>query len=264
MNARIRLYSDYSGAIPGRALVYRVPDRPSGKPVVLLALLVLAGLAYWCWDLGTLEARASRGSATAQYRLGKRNLDSARSASECQAAVDWIRLAADQGHAKAQITLGQLYTRGVGVCADYEEAVKWLRRAADQGAALAQNELGVLYAKGRGIPQNLDEAMVWCGKAAAQGSKIAERNLALIELAKHRFVGDLTTADGQVLKNVTLQSVGPDGITVTLKAAQGGVAVAKLKTENLTGHFRDLCAYAAQSATHPSEFSQLDSINVQL
>jgi hypothetical protein len=265
MNARIRLYSDFSEAIPSRALFYRVPGgRTNATPVVLFALLVLAGFGYWCWDSGTLEARASRNNANAQYRFGKRSLDNAKSPAECQAAAEWIRMAADQRHAKAQIALGMLYAKGVGVCADDEEAVKWLRRAADQGAAVAQNELGVLYAKGRGIPQNLDEATLWCGKAAAQGFKVAERNLALIEAAKHSFIGDLTTADGQVLKNVTLQSVDADGITVTLQAPQGGVAVTKLKAENLTGHFRDLCGCAAQSAAHPSEFSQLFSITVRL
>src|SRR5437879_5053347 len=110
MSARIRLYSDYSAPIPRRALTYRVARERSPLPVVIFALLVIAGLGYWCWDLGTLEARANRNNANAQYRLGTRNLDNARSASECQAAAEWIRMAADQGHVKAQTSLGLLYT----------------------------------------------------------------------------------------------------------------------------------------------------------
>src|SRR5258708_12431827 len=44
----------------------------------------------------SLESRASRGQAKAQYRLGKRCFDEAVSAREYAMAARWIRKAADQ------------------------------------------------------------------------------------------------------------------------------------------------------------------------
>jgi hypothetical protein len=265
MNALIRLRWDPVQENPVHERIVRRHRRvrrnkTGATPLVLLALLLVAGFGAWCWDSATLEGRATRDNAEAQYRLGKRNLAVAKSRGECEAAAQWIRKAADQGYAQAQTTLGMLYIRGEGVRDDYSEAVKWLSRAADQGNPVAQNELGVIYAKGRGVPQNLEEAVHWCGKAAGHGSKIAARNLALIQAARSAFIGDLTTSDGKVLKQVTLQSLGPDGITVLLKTERGGVAIAKLKAENLTGQFRELCGYAAQGGTNSAGFSQLDSI----
>jgi len=264
MNAKIRLNSEPTQKPASRYCRQETESKKSPTSLVLFAALVITALGYWCWDCATLDVHATRGNANAQYRLGKRNLDSAKTCEERAQAVEWIRKAADQGHAGAQTGMGLLYTRGVGLRVDYSEAVKWLNRAAEQDVAVAQNELGVIYAKGRGVPQNLDEALLWCGKAAEKGSKIAKRNLALIQAAKRTYVGDLTTSDGKVHRNVTLQSLGPDGITVTLQSEQGGLALAKVKAENLTGHFRELCGYAAKSQTNSSPFSQLDSITARL
>jgi TPR repeat protein len=233
------------------------------RSFVCFALLVMTGFGYWCWDCATLEARATRGDAAAQYRFGKQSLESAKTTPDYAQAVDWIRMAADQGNARAQTALGQLYMRGLGVQRDYSEANKWLHRAADKGAAVAQNELGIIYAKGMGVPQNFDQAIFWSSRAGAQGSSIAKRNLALIQLVKRTFIGDLTTSDGRLHKNVTLQSISPDGITVTLQPQPGSVVLAKLKVENLTGHFKEICGYTAKAATN-SAYSQLDSITVRL
>ena len=231
--------------------------------IVGLALLIVSALGYWCWDCATLQARANHGDAAAQYRLGKQNLQSAKSASDYAKAIEWIRQAAGQGNARAETALGQLYIRGFGVQRDYTEANKWLHRAAEQGTAVAQNELGIIYAKGMGVPQNFDQASIWCGRAAAHGSTIAKRNLALVQLARRTVIGDLTTSNGRVHKNVTLQSISPNGITVTLQPQPGSVVLAKLKVENLTGHVKEVCGYTAKGATN-SAFSQLDSITVRL
>jgi len=239
------------------------PWQLSPASSVCLAVLTITVLGYWCLDHATLEARAKRGVATAQYRFGKQTLEAANTAGACAQAVEWIRLAANQGNANAQTALGQLYIRGFGVQRDYSEAAKWLRGAADQGAPVAQNELGIMYAKGMGMPQNFDQAIFWCDKAATQGSSIAKRNLALVEFVKHKFVADLTTSDGKQHRNACLQSIAPDGITVKLQPEPGSVVFAKLKVQNLTGHCKDLCRFAAKTTTN-SAFSQLDSITVRL
>lgn len=233
------------------------------RSLVFLALLVITALGCWCLDCATLEVRARGGDASAQYRFGKQALECAKTAPDYARAVEWIRLAADQGDAKAQTGLGLLYLRGLRLQRDYSEANKWLRRAADQGLALAQNELGIVYAKGMGVPQDLEQAAFWCGKAAAQGSTVAKRNLALVQLVKRSSIANLTTSDGRLHKNVTLQSVAPDGITVKLQVESGSVVLAKLKFENLTGQFKELCGYTGKDTTN-SAFSQLDSITVRL
>jgi len=233
------------------------------RAIVCFCLLIMSGLVYWCLDCATLEARANHGDAHAQYRFGKQSLQSAKSALDYAQAVTWVRRAAEQENATAQTALGQLYIRGLGVQRNYAEAYNWLRRAAEQGAAIAQNELGIIYAKGMGVPQNFDRACLWCGKAAAQGSSVAKRNLALIQLARLPLIGDLTTSDGQLHKHATLQSISSDGITVTWQPQSGAVVLAKLRVENLSGHFKELCGYTAKGTTN-SAFSQLDSITVRL
>src|SRR5436190_1527780 len=93
---------------------------------------------------------------------------------------------------------------------------------------------------------------------------VARQNLALVQAAKCSFLGDVITCDGKLHKNVKLQSVDPDGITVELQPEGGAVVLAKLKVENLTGQFKELCGYTAKGATNSSPFSQLDCITARL
>ncbi len=219
-----------------------------------------------------LETLASRGEPEAQYSLGKRYFEYGRSEVRYAAAVvdydesaKWIRRAAEQGNLKAQSALGLLYANGLGVPQDNVKAVRYFRMAATQGFAVAQNELGVMYAKGWGVPQDLDEAIRWCSRAAEQGSKIAAQNLALITAARWNRLGEVTTRDGTPYKNVRVQRIEADGITVAFEPEQGGVGVAKLKRANLPGQLQQLCGYTAKDrAASLSPFSQLDGISSAL
>jgi TPR repeat protein len=71
------------------------------------------------------------------------------------------RARAERGDAAAQYKLGLMYGEGEGVARDDAQAVAWYRKAAGQGYALAQAELGVMYKDGRGVAQDDTQAVAW-------------------------------------------------------------------------------------------------------
>src|SRR5579862_7579995 len=232
--------------------------------LILIVLVVLVGAASvfaWFTAEFSLENRARRGGAKAQYLLGKRYYDQARAPRDYLSAGQWIRKSAEQGYAKAQTALGLLYENGLGVARDYNQAAKWLRRAADQGFPVAQNELGIMYAKGHGFGQNLAQTVHWCRLAAAQGSEIARRNLQLAEVAQARVIPELITAGNKTYKRVRLQKLEADGVTVSFRPDEGGLGVARLKVENLPQELQELCKCADKKGIAvDSAYSQLGAI----
>lgn len=255
-------------------LLARQVARPAPKTdaylvyFALATLTVLVGaasiLAWWSAE-HSLETRARRGSAEAQYLLGKRLYQQANGAQDYFQAARLIRKAADQGYAQAQTAMGLLYENGVGVQKDYKLAAQWLRRAADQGFAMAQNELGVMYAQGHGFTRNFRQATHWCRLASSQGSEIARHNLQLAEVAQARIIPVLTTAGNKTYKQVRLQKLGPDGVTVSFQPDQGGLGVARLKVENLPQELQELCKCADKGGVaSDSAFSQLERISTTL
>jgi TPR repeat protein len=233
--------------------------------LILVAVVGAASFLAWCCDEFSLENRAGRGDAKAQYLLGKRYFDEAISPGDYCRAARLIRKAADQGYAKAQTGMGLLYENGLGVKKDYCQAMKWLRCAADQGFPVAQNELGIMYAKGRGVSRNLEQASKWCKLAAAQGSEIARRNLELARVARSSVIPVLRTPGEKSYQRVLLQKVEPDGVTVSFLPAYGGFGVAKLKLDSLPEDLQQLCKYAGkQGISSDSAYSQLGSVTTTL
>jgi hypothetical protein len=236
------------------------------KPVLLVLLVVLGFGALIAWHCGdfSLENRATRGDAKAQYLLGKRYFDSALSPRDYQRAARLIRTAAQQGYPRAQTGLGLLYENGLGVPKSYTEALKWLHRAADQGHSVAQNELGVMYAKGRGVARDLDEAAKWCRLAAAKGSEVAKRNLELAEVATYKVIPEISVGK-ESYKQAVLQKVEPDGVTLSFAPVGGGFGLAKLKLENLPSDLQRLCKSATKDGTGPeSAYSHIGAVATQL
>lgn len=75
------------------------------------------------------------------------------------------------GISHGAFTLFEAYSRGLGVNKDYDAAVKFLRMAADQHNTIALTTLGSLTQFGRlGVPQNTDAAREFYRQAARQGS----------------------------------------------------------------------------------------------
>jgi TPR repeat protein len=235
---------------------------------ILLCLVVLVGgasLAAWCRSDYSLEERAARGDARAQYMLGKRYFDGAMSTHDYEVAARLIRKSAEQGDVRAETGLGLLYENGLGVQKNYGEALRWLRRAANQGHAVAQNELGVMYAKGRGVQKDLSEAVKWCRLAASQGSNIAKKNLQLAQVANAKVIAQLATSENKVYQGARIQKIESDGVTVSFLPAHGGMGLAKLKMENLPSELRQLCKYATkEGADSDSAYSHIGSVATTL
>ncbi|MDR2219318.1 MAG: sel1 repeat family protein [Methylobacillus sp.] len=167
------------------------------------------------WE--NLQARAERGDAKAQLKLGiKCQLEGNHAEAEA-----WYKKAADQGHpdgqynlaahlwmepgvdnkagelfakaaegylaaarqgnVRAQYYLGDMYSSATGVEQDFTQAIFWLRKAADQGNADAQLKIGALYEEGwegYGYPQDYALAADWYRKSAEQGNAAAQEILA--------------------------------------------------------------------------------------
>lgn len=210
------------------------------KPLfpLLLVLVILAGCAVLSWIRPSLETKAGRGYAEAQYDLGKCYYYGIGMGQSDAQAAKWFRCAALQGHAKAQTALGMMYLTGSGMHQSYREALTWLRKAAIQGQAVAQNQVGILCAEGKGTRQDLELAIRWFELAALQGYPPASHNLCLAKAAKRTFIAQITTRAGKTYRNAQVQKVESDGITVRFSPPQGGVGVARLAFKDLSQPFQ--------------------------
>ena len=89
---------------------------------------------------------------------------------DLQAALYWIKQAADRGDSKAQNSIGIMYANGEGTQRDDRAAAFWFRKAADQGNVRSQHWLSSLYFHGNGVAQDYVQAYYWLCLAEA-GSK---------------------------------------------------------------------------------------------
>jgi TPR repeat protein len=118
----------------------------------------------------TYEAAANNGNVVAQMSMAFLNTDKRLFASDLDAAVAWMRKAADQGYVPAQYWLGFLLEwksdwNGEAT----EEALKLYRLAADKGYMSAYSGIGLIHALGRGVPVDGKLAFENLGKAANAG-----------------------------------------------------------------------------------------------
>ena len=125
--------------------------------------------------LADVRAKAERGDAQSQYKLGKTCVEGSLGVAKDDAeAVKWWRKAAEQNLAAAQCAVGECYASGAGVAKDDIEAVKWYRKAAEQNDTKAQYNMGVCYAEGLGVAKDGTEAVKWYRKAADQNLAAAQ------------------------------------------------------------------------------------------
>jgi hypothetical protein len=97
--------------------------------------------------------------------------------------IDAWKAAAEKGSAEAQWMVGRCYSLGAGVEADAEEAARWMRKAADQGLSLAQNTLGNMYEHGFGVEKNPATARKLYAKSAEQNDPAGQFSLARLHRA---------------------------------------------------------------------------------
>ena len=144
---------------------------------VYLSVAICQGNAVSANDFTDTRARAERGDAAAQVKLGFFYDSGKEVPKDDKEAARWYRAAAQQGNASGQFNLGVLYNTGQGVSLDYQEALRWYKAAAAQGHAKAQYNLGLLYEQGVGVARDYKEAANWYKSSAANGFPYAYNNL---------------------------------------------------------------------------------------
>lgn len=139
--------------------------RGSFGPLRRLALLCLCG--------GLLLSSVTSSSARADtFGAGA----SAYARQDYTRSARILTALATDGDARAQTYLGVMYARGRGMPQNYEAAVHWLRLAANQDLPAAQFFLGLMYDKGQGVAQDFVLAHAWLNLAVAHaGPKDRDR-----------------------------------------------------------------------------------------
>ena len=137
-------------------------------------------------DAGDLRARADRGEADAQYKLGVMYSDGRGVGQDEAQATAWYRKAAAQGHSDAQFCLGVKYQNGLGLPKDDVQAVLWYCRAAEDAHPDALFALGWLYVFGRGVPEDHVEAYTWITLGVVRASGPEKRLYTQIRTALAR------------------------------------------------------------------------------
>ena len=126
-------------------------------------------------NVAALRARAERGNAQAQYRMGVLYSDGRGVPQDEAEATALISMAAESGHPDAQCCMGVKCEHGFGVPRNFVRAVAWYCRAAEHGDTDAYYQLGMMYALGRGVPQDLVEAYMWTYQATCHAQDTRDR-----------------------------------------------------------------------------------------
>ncbi len=158
------------------------------------------------------QKAADLGHVDAQNQVGKYLFEGRGVAPDPEAALVWLRAAAQAGnpehvfdlavaleanglpeeaaalyqqaaasdHLDAIVSLGVLHQNGTGLPQDYQKAFALYVIAADAGHARAQNNLGLLFVRGHGVPQDYAQAVALFTASAEQGLTQAMTNLGVM------------------------------------------------------------------------------------
>jgi TPR repeat protein len=124
-----------------------------------------------------LTKAADKGLIPAMLELARWDLR-AEHGGNVDAAIVWLRKAAELGDATAQVELGDIFVDKNFGRLDYSQAVIWYRKAADQNQPGGQFGLGARYLLGQGLSQDMGEARRWLTPAANRGHPYAQFLLA--------------------------------------------------------------------------------------
>lgn len=130
---------------------------------------------------------AERGSADAQFRLGRLHRQGLGMPQNDAQAIHWYRLAAAQNHPDAQYHLAWMLARGLGAAQDEAASFQLYAAAAEAGHSAAQNNLGEMLRYGQGVPKDVAAAVRWYERSAAAGQTVAKGNLG--EIYRHGELG---------------------------------------------------------------------------
>ncbi|HUG45982.1 MAG TPA: SPOR domain-containing protein [Sphingomicrobium sp.] len=150
---------------------------PAKKPA-LAKKDVRAGIEAWQRaDYGSAVSiwrpLAEKGDADAAFNLGQAYRLGRGVQTDLAIAQSWFEKAAKSGHLDAQTTLGLLlFDRG-----SREAAMRWLKQAADKGEARAMLVYGTALFNGDGVKRDPVLAYAYVSQSAAQGLALAKSTL---------------------------------------------------------------------------------------
>ncbi len=171
-----------------------------------------------------------------------------------EAAIRWLKIAAEADNQRAQFYLGVCYDDGNGVSKDLKKSLDWFRRAAEQGERTSQFNLGIAYLNGEGVQKSIQTAESWFRKAAVQ-----EHPGAMYQLGHMYYAGNLVLERDAESAVMWWQKASDEGYSKAMnnlgfcfqngigvgrdhvkaaelyaKAAQLGVLVAKTNLDNMS------------------------------
>jgi TPR repeat protein len=164
-----------------------------------------------------LLVQASKGDATAQFRLACCYVHGNDVTEDPTTAWMWFRKSAETGHVPAMVRLGEAYLDGEGTEQNRIRGLFWLLKAANLGSRDACATLGIRYYNGHRLPRNGDLAAKWLQTAVNRGC-----GSSLIGLASCYKTGN------GVEKNIVMA------------CAYIGVYLAKSKSESGWSSYRNL------------------------
>eukprot|EP00929_Paragymnodinium_shiwhaense_P107327 TRINITY_DN73420_c0_g1_i1.p1 TRINITY_DN73420_c0_g1~~TRINITY_DN73420_c0_g1_i1.p1 ORF type:complete len:946 (-),score=231.31 TRINITY_DN73420_c0_g1_i1:58-2895(-) len=128
-----------------------------------------------------MQSAAEVGDVEAQMQLGVAYMTANGVRRDSQAALRWLRKAAESEFPPAQNCIGSLLSEGAdGVAEDKEEAFKWFQRAAANGDVEGQYNLASSYWDAAGVERNVVEAVKWLERASEQGLGQAQFQLGML------------------------------------------------------------------------------------
>jgi S1-C subfamily serine protease len=133
----------------------------------LLATASLSAQTTQTNNFQELKAKAEKGDASAQGRLGMIYLTADGVERNNSEAFKFFNLAAKQGDEAGLKGLCMCYEGGYGVPIDYAKAFEITRKLAEAGDNNEQRNLGIKYEDGTGVRQDYVEAYKWYNIAAA-------------------------------------------------------------------------------------------------
>jgi TPR repeat protein len=154
-----------------------------------------------------VSARAAKGDAESQYKLGKMYAEGVGVSIDNAKSTQAFESAAEQGHAKAEYNLGLRHYEGIGVKRNRTTAYKWFKAAADQNDPAAQYYLGKMFAAGSGVKQNYQTSLEWFTKSVDGGFNQARGEM--IDVSERMKMQKAEKAKPAPVKKVAVKKVIP-------------------------------------------------------
>lgn len=117
----------------------------------------------------TLLKQASRGNASAQYRLACCYAAGDVVSRDKVTACRWFENAANAGYVPAMVRLGDAHLAGEGTERNRVRGLFWLLKASNRGSRDACARLGIHYLNGQELPKRKELAFKWLRQAANRG-----------------------------------------------------------------------------------------------